>query len=202
MFARAVPALSIGAALFLAACSPPMSPADGMETEISAGLGAPVAPLASGVYRVTGVTESGETTPYAALLAESETADPPEAIPMPEYFTLQWHPASQSYVMQMSSARLYPMDGARHVLEYVSDDDTLYLMLDVSDGGRAASVLIYSCVDLPESFRQSNEIGGKYGLDCIVRDAETVREGLALVAADDLFALEVVQKSPLPDLGR
>ena len=82
---------------------------------------------------------------------------------MAEYFTLQWRPASRAYAMQVSFARAHPMDGPGHILESGTDDDTLDLMLDTAPDGRTASVVSYSCVDLPPAFREAQGIGGKPG---------------------------------------
>jgi len=201
MLVRALTALMLSLPLALAACSPPMTAASGYEDEIAAGLGPTVHPLASGLYRVTSITSEGETMPYAQLLAEAAAADPPEPLPLSEIFALQYHPASGSYAMLMSTARVYPGADGRYILEYAGWDDTIYLPLEVSDDRTRASVLNYSCVDIPEAFRAENEIGRAVSLDCDVYDGDVVRAGLALIDADDTARLEVAFIEPLPDLG-
>jgi hypothetical protein len=199
MIHSALPALSLAAGLALAACSPPMTAAAGFEDEIAAALGSPAAPLASGLYRITGITdETGAIRPYARLLAEAEAADPPEPMPLPEYFTLQWQPASQSYAMMMSYARIYATDGPFQLLEYGAPDETLYLPLEVSDDGARAAVLVYACVDIPRDFREAHDIG----TDCTVDSAETVRAALALIDPSDTVRLELAFAQSLPDLGQ
>lgn len=191
MFARALSFALL--ALALAACSPPMSSAPGMDQAVAAGLAPPRHPLASGLYRFTGFTEAdGRVQSYAEALAQDEGETPP----LPEYFVLQWHAGSQSYALFARKAQLYDLDGADLVLALSDEDDTFYLPLRLGAEPGRASVLVYGCTDLPESFRSAEGIGA----ECKVSAGATVLDGLRQADLAAMGRLHFERVSPLPDL--
>lgn len=201
--------IAIATLALTTACSPPLSSAPGAEDAIAAGLGAPQAALAPGLYVISGLQLPDEPyMTYEAMRTAMDAEPDSLPLPLPYWNTLDWHEASKTHVLLGTTFQAFAAapdtntdtnaapdtDAAEvSILALRTDDDTYYLTLELGPED-SASIWVHACVDIPKPIRDTHGIGP----DCVVETAGAVRDGLAALDRADLVRLDIRYVSALP----
>lgn len=195
---RRLAALSVIALLGLVGCDQPLTTGSEHAIEVSRDLGAPLAKLLGGVYRVT--IEPRSDGPVADLLSEAfgaRVAESDRPI-FADHGVMQYHPPSASYATAYGNIRLYQFDGDLVVLElFPEGDEAVYFPARVSSDGRTMTVLAYTCAQIPQDFRSSQGIDDR----CRVTEAAVLLRALSLMDLDGLDRVRFEWVAPVPDYG-